>query len=133
MLRSIASLAAVLILAAASSAAAQSSYLWEELGSSDGMTVSYNPLTVRHTDGQVSFLEKVSFASPVPISNGQKMSYYTVEMTIACAADTYAHANYTVYGGDGEVIPDVSDPTPAGMNAIAPGGAPAAFKAKFCK
>lgn len=131
--RSTASLAAVLILATAGAAAAQSSYLWEELGASDGMTVSYNPLTVRHTDGQVSFLEKVSFANPVPISNGQKMSYYTVEMTIACAANTYAHANYTVYGGDGEVIPNVNDPTPAGMNPIPADGAPIAFKAKFCK
>lgn len=132
MRRSTVGLVAVLILAA-SPAAAQSSYFWEELGSSDGMTVSYNPLTVRHTDGRVSFLEKVSFASPVPISNGKKMSYYTVEMTIACAADTYAHANYTVYDGDGDVVPNVDDPTPAGMNPIPADGAPIAFKEKFCK
>ena len=128
-----AALIAIATVASSGLASAQSSYLWEELGSSDGMTVSYNPLTVRHTDGQVSFLEKVSFASPVPISNGKKMSYYTVEMTIACAADTYAHANYTVYGGAGDVIPNVQDPTPAGMNPIPPEGAPIAFKAKFCK
>ena len=118
-----AALIAIATVASSGLASAQSSYLWEELGSSDGMTVSYNPLTVRHTDGQVSFLEKVSFASPVPISNGKKMSYYTVEMTIA----------YTVYGGDGDVIPNVQDPTPAGMNPIPPEGAPIAFKAKFCK
>jgi len=114
-------------------AAAQSAYLWEELGSGDGLTVSYNPLTVKVRDGMATFLEKVAYATPAPLPNGQAMSYYTVSMTIDCAADTYAHADFTAYGTEGSVIPNVNDPTPSGMNPIAAGGAPAAFKAKFCK
>ena len=123
-------LAGVLVLAG--TAAAQSAYLWEELGSGDGLTVSYNPLTVKVQDGMATFLEKVAYDTPAALPNGQAVSYYTVQMTIDCGANTYEHADFTAYSAEGVAIPNVNDPTPPGMNAIAGGGAPAAFKAKFC-
>lgn len=124
--------AATLAIGGAGLASAQSTYLWEELGSGDGITASYNPLSVRHSEGRVTFLEKISYATPTPLSSGESLGYYTVEITIACAADTYEHANYIAYTPAGDVIAGAEDPTPAGMNAIAPGGVPAAFKNKFC-
>ena len=124
-------LAGVLMLAG--TASAQSAYLWEELGSGDGLTVSYNPLTVKVQDGMATFLEKVAYDTPAPLPNGQAVSYYTVQMTIDCGAATYEHADYQAYDSDGAVIANVSDSTPPGMHPIAPGGAPAAFQAKFCK
>lgn len=127
------SLALALALVTVGSVAAQSTYLWEELGSADGLTVSYNPVSVRHENGLVTFLEKLSYATAQTLPNGQLMGYYTVRMTIDCAASTYAHADYTAYTAAGVVIPGVTDPTPAGMNAISPGGAPDAFRIKFCK
>jgi hypothetical protein len=129
----VAALIAIATVASSGLANAQSSYLWEELGSGDGITASYNPLSVRHSEGVVTFLEKISYASPSTLSNGKSMGYYTVEMTIACAADTFEHANYPAYTPAGEVIPGVEDPTPSGMNPISPDGVPAAFKTKFCK
>lgn len=128
----IASIFALAALSAAGPVSAQSASLWEEFGSGDGLTVSYNPLTVRHNDGVVTFLEKVSYATPATLPNGQRVAYYTVDMTINCAANTYSHANFTTYAADGAVIPGVNDPTPAGMNAIPPGTPPAAFRTKFC-
>lgn len=125
-------LVAALAMTGAGVASAQSTYLWEELGSGDGITASYNPLSVRHAEGKVSFLEKITYAPPTPLSSGKLLGYYTVEITIACAANTYEHANYTAYTPEGDVIAGVEDPTPSGMNAIAPGGVPAAFKGKFC-
>ena len=126
------SLFAVAAMTAAGSVSAQSASLWEEFGSGDGLTISYNPLTVRHNNGVVTFLEKVSYATPPTLSNGQRVAYYTVDMTINCAASTYAHANFTTYTAEGTVIPGVTDPTPAGMNAIPPGSAPDSLKTKFC-
>ena len=114
-------------------ASAHSAYLWEELGSADGLTVSYNPLTVKVENGVATFLEKVAYATPASLPNGEAVSYYTVRMTIDCAAGTYAHADYQAYDSDGAAMTNVSDSTPPGMHPIAPGGAPAAFQAKFCK
>lgn len=131
-MKTVAALVVILALTSAGAASAQSAYLWEELGSGDGITASYNPLSVRRSEGVVTFLEKVSYAAPATLPNGKSMGYYTVEMSIVCAADTYEHANYTAYTPAGEVIPGAVDPTPSGMNAIAPGGVPAAFKTKFC-
>ncbi|MCG9915057.1 MAG: hypothetical protein MH112_01690 [Phenylobacterium sp.] len=129
----LAPLALVLTLATAGTVAAQSTYLWEELGSGDGMTASYNPLTVKHENGVVTFLEKISYATPGELPDGRLMGYYTVKMTIDCAAKTYAHADYTAYTAAGVVVPGVADSTPAGMNAISPGGVPDDFRVKFCK
>jgi hypothetical protein len=123
--------AAFLAFATVTSANAQSAYLWEELGTGDGLTVSYNPLTVRRNSGVVTFLEKVSYATPAQLPNGRAVGYYTVDMTINCAANTYSHANFTAYTTDGTVIPNVADTVPAGAHAIE-GGAPSAFKTKFC-
>lgn len=128
----LASFVAVLALSVHGPVVAQSAYVWEELGSGDGMTVSYNPLTVRHNSRRVTFLEKVSYSTPQPLGDGVSQGYYTVDITIDCAANTYQHANYTAYTAEGAVIPGAADSTPAGMNPIAPGGAPSAFKAKFC-
>ena len=123
----------VLALATAGPVIAQSAYLWEQLGTDGDLTISYNPLTVRHNNGVVTFLEKVAYGTPAPLPNGTSVSYYTVDMTIDCAASTYSHSNFTAYSAEGTVIPNVSDSTPAGMNPITPdGGAPAAFKTKFC-
>ena len=129
----LAPLALAMTLATAETVVAQSAYLWEELGSGDGLTVSYNPLSVQHENGMVTFLEKVSYATPAVLPDGQQVGYYTVKMTIDCAAKTYAHADYTAYTPAGVVVPGVADSTPAGMNAISPGGVPDDFRVKFCK
>ena len=123
---------AVMLLGSAGTAAAQSAYLWEELGSGDGVTVSYNPLTVTHRNGSVTFLEKFAYDTPQQAPNGQLVSYYTVQITIDCAASTYAHADFMAYNAEGTALPDVADSTPAGMNPISPGGVPDEFKTKFC-
>lgn len=129
----LAPLALALTLMTSGTVAAQSTYLWEELGSGDGLTASYNPLSVQNENGIVTFLEKISYATPAVLPDGQQVSYYTVKMTIDCAAKTYAHADYTAYTAAGVVVPGVTDTTPAGMNAISPGGVPDAFRIKFCK
>ncbi|MDP1875187.1 surface-adhesin E family protein [Phenylobacterium sp.] len=127
-------LPATMVAAAISgSANAQSSYLWEELGSGDGLTACFNPLSVKHENGMVTFLEKISYAMPTAISGGRSMSYYTVKMTIDCAASTYQHADFIAYSADGAALTGVQDPTPSGMHPISPGGVPAAFQGKFCK
>ena len=128
----IAVLISFLATATAGPVLAQSAYLWEELTSGNGMTISYNPLTVRHSNGMVTLLEKTSYDTPQPLGNGISQGYYTVDLTIDCAANTYSHANYTAYTADGAVISDATSPFPAGMMAIPTESPPEGFKMKFC-
>ena len=128
----IATFLAVFVAAGAGTVGAQSDYLWEQLASGDGFTISYNPLTVRREGTVVNVLEKAEFSPPFTTSNGQSASYYTSHLAIDCQANTVTRSNYMAYAPNGDAIVGATDLNPQGTVPIPPDSGPAAFKDKLC-
>jgi len=122
----------VVLAGLAGTAGAQSAYLWEELASGNGVTISYNPLTVHREGTVVNVLQKAAFTPYFTTSNGQTASYYTSHLAIDCQANTVTRSNYTAYAANGEVIAGATDQNPHGTVPIPPDSGPAAFKEKLC-
>lgn len=122
----------VVVASLAGTASAQSAYLWEQLASGNGVTISYNPLSVRREGTVVNVLQKAAFSPSFTTSNGKTASYYTSHLAIDCQANTVTRSNYTAYAPNGEAIAGATDQNPQGTVPIPPDSGPAAFKAKLC-
>jgi hypothetical protein len=113
-------------------AGAQSAYVWEELASGDGETISYNPLTVRRDGAVVNVLQKVAFSSPFTTSNGVSASFFTSHLAINCEANTVTRSNYTAYDASDNAIAGATDQAPQGTVPIDPESGASMFKDKLC-
>lgn len=122
----------VLFVACAGTAGAQSAYVWEELASGDGETISYNPLTVSRDGAVVNVLQKVAFSSPFTTSNGVAATYFTSHLAINCEANTVTRSDYTAYDADNNAIAGATDQAPQGTVSIDPESGAAMFKEKLC-
>lgn len=125
-------LLAVLFVGCAGTAGAQSAYVWEELASGDGETISYNPLTVSRDGAVVNVLQKVAFSSPFTTSNGVAATYFTSHLAINCEANTVTRSDYTAYDADNNAIAGATDQAPQGTVSIDPESGAAMFKEKLC-
>lgn len=125
-------LLAVLLVSGSGTAGAQDAYLWEELASGEGETISYNPLTVSRDGAVVNVLQKVAFSTPFTTSNGVAATYFTSHLAINCEANTVTRSDYTAYNTDNNAIAGATDPAPQGTVSIDPESGAAMFKEKFC-
>ena len=99
------SLALAAALATVGAAAAQGAYVWETVGSQDGYTLSYSPLTVSKADGVSTATIKFEGSGPgMPTDpQGKPVAWYVERMAINCAAKTYADLELTYYNSAGAV------------------------------
>ena len=122
----------VLFVAGAGTAGAQSAYVWEELVSGNGETISYNPLTVTRDGAVVYVFQKVALSSSFITSNGQTARFSTSRLAINCQANTVTRSDYTAYDAANNAIAGATDQNPQGTVPIDPESGAAMFKEKFC-
>jgi hypothetical protein len=129
----IGSLALAAALASVGAASAQGAYVWETVGSQDGYTLSYNPLTVSKADGVSTVTIKLEGTPPAVMptdSQGKPVAWYVERMSINCAAQTYADLEMTGYNAAGDVT--MSTKNAHGMVPNAQSPVASAMMGKVC-